>query len=405
MRIKSRMSIISSIFLLLLWGCGGGGSSTSVTAGGTPQTSTGTVVSGVASKGIIKNGKVKIFSVSGDIKYKVLLAVATTNEKGEYTASLGAYSGTLLIEGSGTYSDEASGLTKTITEDAPLRAAVATATGTVQIAVTPLTELAVQKMGPTLTTQGITAANALISDLYGIDIVATQPVEPTLQAFQSPNTTQVQKDYTLALAAVSQLVKNSADGTLSGVLESQLSELANNGNRMSTQTAAAFKTALTAFLADTTNNKTGVTNINATGLTNVGNVTYLVKLSTSGTFAAGSFIKGIQLSVLLPTGVTVKVNADGETSAGVVTASGVAASGSLIKAKYIAESNELKIIIANEPAGFGIGEFLTILCEVAPGYAPSADDFKIPGPDSDPDFTVIGSEGVEIKGITVSPTY
>ncbi|KAF0220764.1 MAG: hypothetical protein FD174_1088 [Geobacteraceae bacterium] len=399
MRIKPLTSIITSLFLLSLCGCGGGGSSTTVTAGvpSTPQSSTGTAVSGVVSKGIIKNGKVKIFSVSGDVGNKVLLAVATTNGKGEYTASIGAYSGPLLIEASGEYSDEATGATKTITEEAPLRAAVAAATGTVQIAITPLTELAVQKAGATLTAKSITEANTLVSDLYRIDIITTQPVEPSLQAFQNPDTTQVQKDYTLALAAVSQLVKNSAGASLSVVLESLRSELAVD-NRISTQTAAAFKSALTTFLSDTSVNRTGITDINATGLTDVGSVTYVVKLHTRGTFAAGSFIKGIQLSVKLPAGVTVKADASGKTTAGTVAASGVAASGSSIDTNYVGTSNLLYVAMLNGQ-GFGTGEFITIMCDIAPGFSPPAGSFDIS------DVSAKGAEGVPITGITVFPTY
>src|SRR5690349_13250287 len=133
--------------LVLLAGCGGGGST--ITGGvstGTNGTPASTIISGVAAKGILYPGKVSIYKIksdgSKDTTFGGLLASGIpTNSRGEYIVNLGTYTGPVLVEASGDYTDEATGETKSIPETDPLRAALANATGTVNVSVTPLTEV------------------------------------------------------------------------------------------------------------------------------------------------------------------------------------------------------------------------------------------------------------------------
>ncbi len=105
----------------------------------------------------------------------------------------------------------------------------------------------------------------------------------------------------------------------------------------------------------------------------------LLTLSTSG---AGSQIGGIDVTVQLPAGVTVKSTNAPETDAGVVVASGVAAANSVVTGTYSpavgATPGTVRVVLVNgNQDGFGDGEFVTITCELAAGVSPTASDFSI----------------------------
>ncbi len=205
--------------LLLLSGCGSDYASDAAT--------TDTIVSGVASKGIIAGGTVRVFALGGGGSKGVLLAEVETDENGVYAANLGEYRGPVMIEAFGPYTDEATGEQRRITENAPLRAALASAEGAVVTAVTPLTELAVRRaeaagLGP----EGIEEANALLSDIFGLDIRKTRTVFVTREAIEAA--TQEQKAYALCLAAISQMTEDSGD-TLEELLGALGRELVEEG--------------------------------------------------------------------------------------------------------------------------------------------------------------------------------
>ena len=110
--------------------------------------------------------------------------------------------------------------------------------------------------------------------------------------------------------------------------------------------------------------------------------TAIVKIASEGTLPSGTVIGGIDLTITLPAGISVK-SADNppQPDNGVVAASGVAANSSIM-AKYTPAKGTLHIVIANAE-GFGTGEFVTINCDLA-GSAPTETDIKVP------DFTVSG---------------
>ena len=133
-----------------------------------------------------------------------------------------------------------------------------------------------------------------------MNIITTLPVTPTATAII--NATQAQKDYTLALAAVSQLVSKT-NGTDDA--EKLKNALATLGNRIS-----------------------------ATGLVNVGMPTMSYTLSLQGNITAATAL-GIQFDLALPTGVTVNVNsADSTVSTSSLTQSGSSMTGAILGAKY-----------------------------------------------------------------------
>lgn len=389
---------LSLIVASTIWGCGGGG-------GGTPP-APATVVSGVAAKGLISGGTVNVFAVdqSGAISASPM-GTGSTNPDGSYSVSVGPYSGALLVRVTGgTYKDEsASPTAPPVPLPMPLRAAVANASGNVSVSVTPITELAVVKAGSTsLPPAAITSANTLVSNIFKVDSISTKPVAPTTTGFTGA--TQAQKDYTLLLAGISQLASQS--GGLQAALAPMSSDIVTSG-KLSVATATGLTGALTTFLSGP-NNQTGVTDINQTNLVGIGGLSAVVKLSTVGTLSPGTLIGGLQLTLTLPAGVSLRADfSSGQTQfaplAGVVTASGAAASGSLVSASYVpaagAAPGAVTVALISS-SGFGVGEFVTINCDVAAGVnLPTPSQFVVIsfGP-------IVDQTGAPISGLTPSLT-
>lgn len=97
-----------------------------------------------------------------------------------------------------------------------------------------------------------------------------------------------------------------------------------------------------------------------------------VKLSTAG---AGSSLSGVQVTVTLPDGVTVKAT-DGIPDAGVVKISGVAPANATLGAHYVPATattpGQIMVLVAST-VSFPAGEFATITCDVAAGKTLSKD--------------------------------
>ena len=125
--------------------------------------------------------------------------------------------------------------------------------------------------------------------------------------------------------------------------------------------------------------------------------TAVLKISTQGTLPSGTQIGGIDVTITLPTGVTVKsVTSPPETDSGVVVTSGVAAANSTVLSTYTAATSastgKVRVLLANS-IGFGTGEFLTVHCDIASGSTPIASDFSLSG------FVAKDLNGVAISGL------
>jgi hypothetical protein len=106
----------------------------------------------------------------------------------------------------------------------------------------------------------------------------------------------------------------------------------------------------------------------------------------------------------LPAGVTVKATPDGNSSdlvtdSGVVTASGAAVvvaageSPASTFATYDPATGKVTIQVYDQD-GFGIGEFVTVTCNIASGTTPKAASFGLEG------FTPKDLNGAPINGLT-----
>lgn len=363
--------------LVLLGGCGGGGSTTGAAQGGSVPV--GTTINGVASKGIMKNAAVNIYypPASGDIGGKIFLKSTTTDNAGVFHAPIGTYTGMVLIEVSGGYTDEATGGAASIAAGAPLRAVavVGSTGGNLPVAVTPLTELATRKAlsgGTVLTTGAINSANALVSNLFQFDILANSPVDPSVAAISAAS--QVQRDYTVVLAAVSKLAASA--GSLTAVIDAFYHDLSTT-NRLSAATATSFVNAAQSFLQDvgdsshTGHNLTGIIALSP-AVSAVGKYTGLLNLVTRSQGGAMAPITSLQMTLTLPSGVAIKRDATG---LAMVAVSGVAEKASAPGVNYIAPST-LNLAIISSP-GFGLGQFATATYVADPGTIPVAGDFQV----------------------------
>lgn len=218
-------------------------------------------LSGVASKGPIDNGTVKVYALNANGSTGSLLGTASTGTEGSYSVNIGTYSGSVLVEVTGgTYTDEATGTTGV--SNPGLKAAVADVSGTVTVAVTPLTDIAVQYAGTSLTAEKIEQANYLVSTLAGVNIIDTLPVNVT-DSMASSNASMDQINYGLMLAAISQMVENGDALDVTTAITNIKDDLA-DGTLNTTSTA--LLTALTDFVADPAVNNSGVTTLDQTNL-------------------------------------------------------------------------------------------------------------------------------------------
>ena len=132
--------------------------------------------------------------------------------------------------------------------------------------------------------------------------------------------------------------------------------------------------------------------------------TATIKISTQGTFPLGTLIGGINVTLVLPAGVTVKATPDPVntsvlvTDSGVVISSGVAVSNSTILATYSAATSSVagtvNIQIAN-PNGFVKGEFVTVSAGIATGN-PTASNFSLPS------FAAVDLNGTPLGALTAT---
>jgi|GEM_PF-6291686 len=359
MKITSLINTTLSLAIFGLTGCGGGGGSPA------PSLPAGTTtISGIASKGPISGGDVTAFAIkNGQVDRTSNLANGKTAADGSYTLYIPPSltpTGPIVIEVTGgTYRDEATG-TAGVTLKTPLRATVANVTNGDRIAITPLTELAYKKVEGigSFSALDIDDANLKIGLMFGVDnIVKSQPFDATQQ--NAPATaTADDKKYAAALGVFSQMVSDSKgtkslDDSLVSLMTQLETEVKDSGG-FSANTVASLNTAITGFKDK---NKSG------TILSSVTFKNGVLTLGTSGpALPQGAAINGIDITITLPAGITVKADAiTGELATGTVTPSSQTSTNTLISGKYTPAAGgtpaTVRIIIANVQPGFALGEF------------------------------------------------
>lgn len=255
--------------------CGGGGSDTVA-----PTTRT---LDGVAAKGLIKNGVVKVYSYSADgVKSATPIATARTSADGSYSVSLGSNIGLFTVEVSADadtlMADEFSGdihmpVGMTLRSLIQLDSAASTA---IKGYVTPFTDMLVTAAEKAGGTSGLTAANAAsaqsgVTTMLGFNPLTTKPINANSDAAATA-TDAAEKLQSVTLAALSKLANDSSNnlgcaGTVSEkiacvVTATTGSATLKDGNLSIPLIAqVAVRAASEAVVANTTVNKTSLTTL------------------------------------------------------------------------------------------------------------------------------------------------
>lgn len=220
-RISTLAALIGSSFFLLA--CGGGGGGT------TPPASSGTI-SGTVVKGPASGAAIVAFAI-GNGTMGAQIGGGTTDSMGNFTFSIGDYSGPMMLQASGgTYTDEATHAPMTMqVADVmacaiPSVAAGATTTG---IQITPLTSMAharVHHMTGGITPANIAAANTAVGTYFSVrDILGTVPMNPMVAGSGSA-ATQDMRNYGMAIAAMSQYAKTIGMPASSGMVTAMMND-------------------------------------------------------------------------------------------------------------------------------------------------------------------------------------
>jgi hypothetical protein len=247
--------------------CGGGSDSTPPAAAApapAAPAATSTTITGSAVKGPVNGATVTIKNAATG----AVLATTTTSATGAYTVAI-AFTGDVLVEVSGgSYLDEASNTTKSLT--APMRTVLTASGGTVTGIVTPLTTMAYTYSGSAAPTAAAfnTSANNIASGLglSGTNILTTVP-----------SVTGTLNDYGRSLRALSQYLANNPGVSLSSLMSTA----------MATSTFAAFSASY----------GTAYNTINGQPITVSFNGGSVITISGVGTGAAGTARCGLAMSI------------------------------------------------------------------------------------------------------------
>ena len=218
--------LVASLFML--FGCGG--ESGSVTTPPVNIVGGNGMISGTAVKGPIDGGMVTAYAINNGAKSSQL-ASATTDLQGNFSMTIGDYSGpAMLLLSGGTYTDEATGsmmtmaATDTMSAVIPSISAGVTMTG---IQLTPITSMAqtmAGNMSGGMTSINIDAANTAMGNYFKVsDILHTQSMNP-LVAGSGAGATQDMRNYGMVMAAMTEYAKTLGMTASSGIVTAMMND-------------------------------------------------------------------------------------------------------------------------------------------------------------------------------------
>jgi len=259
------------LLAVLIIGCGSGGLSDAPPSSSPSPTPTppsaATTVSGAVVDGFVAGATVRAHRLNADGTRGDSIGAATnTAANGNYSLSLGDYTGPILLESTGgTYKDWVTGNIIAVTS--PLSAVLSNASGTVTVNVTPLTHMASLrarqdiKVNKIAVAAAIDAANTKIGEYFGIlDIVKNVPIDPTV-ANSAVGVSQTKIDYAMVMAGIAQrafaggmepfalvnaLAKDAEDGVFDGKQNGVQLTVAKTDGSTTNLSAADAKTVLSA---------------------------------------------------------------------------------------------------------------------------------------------------------------
>jgi hypothetical protein len=269
----------ATIAMLLLFGCGGGGGGTSASVSGG--------IGGTGVKGPVGGATVTALAITNGVK-GAQIATAMTNASGNniggFNLNMGKYGGAVMLQLSGgSYTDEATGSTMTMTGGNVMTAVIPAFTaGTTLngIQITPLTSMAqtmAQSMAGGMTPANITTANAGVGNYCTVsDILTVKPMDPT--QLNSGNTaTTDQADYGMCVAAMSQyavdhaipssaevvtaMMGDASDGVMNGMMSQMMgggSVMIGGGAMLANAGTSGLASAMSNFMSNQNRNQSGL---------------------------------------------------------------------------------------------------------------------------------------------------
>jgi hypothetical protein len=130
----------------------------------------------------------------------------------------------------------------------------------------------------------------------------------------------------------------------------------------------------------------------------------VLTLSTHGTVPPTTQIGGIQLTVTLPAGVSIKASPSASNAqvmmanADVVKTTGVAMGAEVVQATFSATAMSTLSVMIGKSGGFAAGDFAVLNCDIAAGSNPAAGDFSLSN------FQAVDLNGAPLSGLTVGFT-
>ena len=235
---------------------------------------------------------VTVYAITNGMK-GIQLGSAQSNSSGDFTITVGAYSGPIMLQiHGGSYMDEASGTRMNMLDADDMNCVVpsvniTTGSAMTGIQVTPLTSMAqawAQNMAGGMTATNITTANARIGAAYlgaGANILMTHPIDPTVAG--SANGASIDsKNYGMLLAAMSQeakdlgmatsssamitaMMNDASDGMMDGrmgitaINMTGMGGMRGGGNMMTSAGTGQLATSMATFVNNLSLNRSGVT--------------------------------------------------------------------------------------------------------------------------------------------------
>ncbi len=190
-----------------------------------------TTITGAAIKGPVSGANVMAFGVGPDGTKGTQVGAATTDDSGDFQMQLGNYSGALMLEMTGgSFNDEATGThmgmgaTDLMTVVLPNVPTGSVLTG---VQITPLTSMAqrmAQNMPGGMTQANIMQSNSAMGDYFGVsDITSVHPMDPTVPG-SGANVDQDERDYGMAIAAMSEYASSMRMTTSSGMVTAMMND-------------------------------------------------------------------------------------------------------------------------------------------------------------------------------------
>jgi hypothetical protein len=241
-------------------------------------------ITGTAFMGTMTSGTVTAYSVASGTMGP-MIGTSAVDATGNFSIPLGAYAGTVMLQVSGgTFMDPANGTTMTMesgdvmTSCVPSVMAGSTTTGVQVTPPTSMAQMMAQYMSGGMTVANAAAANTAVGNYFMAgDILMTPPMDPST-AGSASSATQVQKNYGMSIAAMSEyaktigmtvsssgmvtsMMKDASDGTMNGMMGSTSISMGGMGGGMmgggtmmqSNAGTTGLATAMTTFVGSSMN--------------------------------------------------------------------------------------------------------------------------------------------------------